>query len=311
MPNADAAPLNGAYNMQYQAFAAENGAVTCGFAVNQFNRNYDLFSSESLYGTKADPSFVLPYKFVLSNYSSSLPTFDVNKQRKVAMEMRGVRFYAMDFNMYTSNRLLGGANYRIEIPVYNASFVNANNVKVRLYYVKNREEGSLNGKVLIGESQSMNLSGWGDDKNNKAWARIEFTPDMENGNYQLYAVIDPDNTIDEVHENRDIAKDPGGNNEGYFDFSVENANTAAYASVSEVRTSEEGDGLYFFRVNGKTYENFYDTEIAGKEGPVEAEINVTNITDFIIPDIKLVVLYIGDVQSNIFHHNLFFYFTLF
>ena len=115
-------------------------------------------------------------------------------------------------------------------------------------------------------------------------------------------MIDPDNAIDEVHETRDTQKDPGGNNEGYFDFSVENANTAAnsalYASSAVVRPTEEGDGLYFkFRVNGKTYEEFYDTEITGKNGPVEAEINVTNITNFIIPDIKIVVWYI-DVLTN-------------
>ena len=173
----------------------------------------------------------------------------MNKQRKVAMEMRGVRFYAMDFNMYTSNRLLGGAKYRIEIPVYNASFVPVNNLKVRLYWVNNREEGSLDGKVLIGESQAINMTGWADDGSNKAWARIEFTPaNMADGNYQLYAVIDPDSAIDEVHETRDTQKDPGGNNEGYFDFSVENANTAAnsalYAGSAGVRASEDGDGLY-------------------------------------------------------------------
>ena len=50
-------------------------------------------------------------------------------------------------------------------------------------------------------------------------------------------------------------------------------------------------------MNGKTYEEFYDTEITGKNGPVEAEINVTNITNFIIPDIKIVVWYI-DVLTN-------------
>ena len=51
-------------------------------------------------------------------------------------------------------------------------------------------------------------------------------------------------------------------------------------------------------MNGKTYEEFYDTEITGKNGPVEAEINVTNITNFIIPDIKLVVWYVVDVRNN-------------
>ena len=304
LPNADASPLNNAYNMQYQAYVAENGAVVCGFAVNNLNRNYNLFNTDSLYGTKPDPSFVLPYKFVLSDYSTSLPRFAVNNQRMAAMEMRGVRFYAMDYNMYTSGRLLGGANYRIEIPVYNASFMPVNNLKVRLYYVKDRSEAALANKILIGDSQTINMPGWANDADNRAWARIEFTPELEDGNYQLYAVIDPDNAIDEVHETRDLATDPGGNNEGYFDFSVENADTAEYASASMrsagVSASEEGDGLYFrFRINGKTYEEFFDSEIAGTNGPVAANISVTNITDVVIPDINLAVYYLDVVDDNV------------
>ena len=296
LPNADASPLNNAYDLLYQAYVSENGAVVCGFAVSSLNRNYNLFNSDSLYGTKPDPSFVLPYKFVLSDYLPSLPRFAVNTQRMAAMEMRGVRFYAMDYNMYTSGRLLGGAQYRVEIPVYNASFLPVNNLKVRLYWVKDRSESSLDGKVLIGESQAINMTGWADDGNNKAWARIEFTPELPDGNYQLYAVIDPDNTIDEVHETRDLAVDPGGNNEGYFDFSVENVDTAVYASdamKAAFRASEEGDGLYFrFRINGKTYEEFFDSEIASSDGLIEANISVTNITDVVIPDINLAAYYI-------------------
>ena len=289
--------------MLYQAYVAENGAVVCGFAVSGLNRNYNLFNSSSLYGTKPDPSLVLPYKFVLSDYSSALPTFAVNTQRMAAMEMRGVRFYAMDYNKYTSGRLLGGARYRIEIPVYNASFVPVSNLKVRLYYVKDRSEAALNSKVLIGESQAINMTGWMDDSNNKAWARIEFTPELEDGNYQLYAVLDPDNAMDEVHETRDLARDPGGNNEGYFDFSVENADTAVYASdamKAAFRASKEGDGLYFrFRINGKTYEEFFDTEITGTDGPVTANISVMNITDVVVPDIDLAAYYLEVNDDNI------------
>lgn len=74
--------------------------------------------------------------------------------------------------------MLGGSKYRIEVPVYNASFLPASNVKVKLYWVKDRDESSLDGKTLIGESQLINMSGWSEDGNNKAWARIEFTPDM-------------------------------------------------------------------------------------------------------------------------------------
>lgn len=92
LPNADVSNILRGYNMQYQAYVAENGAVMCGFAVNNFDRYSNLFNSTGLYGTKADPSLVLPYKFILESTSSAMPSFGVNNSRMVAMEMRGVRF---------------------------------------------------------------------------------------------------------------------------------------------------------------------------------------------------------------------------
>ena len=281
LPNADGSKLLEGYNMQYQAYVAENGAVMCGFAVNKLNKNLDLFNSSSLYGTKSDPSFVLPYKFVLTSNSS----FGVNTNRMVAMEMRGVRFYSVDYNQYTSGRLLEGSKYRIEIPIYNASFVPVSNVKVKLYWVNNREEASLEGKVLIGESQAINMTGWVDDGNNKAWARIEFTPtNMKDGNYQFYAVIDY--AGDEVHKTRSDS-DPGGNNEGYFDFSVENVNSSNTVQSIMLRAGNP-DITY----NDKqTWKEFFNEFIANATAPVYMTVKITNNMASTIPDMEIKATY--------------------
>ncbi len=228
LPNADGARLLGSYRIQTQAYIAEDGALICGFAVNQFDQYASLFNSGSLYRQLPDPSFVLPRKFVLINSTPFIPEFGANTERETAMEMRGVRFYAVDFNVYSTNRLLEGVKYRVEVPLYNASFQTASNVKVNLYWVNDRTEASLADKHLIATT-SMNMTGWSDTGDNKAWAMFEFTPsDMaEYGrHYQLYAVIDPDDSMQEVHEKRDLAKDSGGNNEGYFEFSVESVESS-------------------------------------------------------------------------------------
>ena len=120
------------------------------------------------------------------------------------------------------------------------------------------------------------MTGWADDGNNKAWARIEFTPKMEDGNYQLYAVIDY--AGEEVHKTRNLTADPGGNNEGYFEFSVENAanslnsSKALMRAMLKARASADDDiGIEMpeMTYNGKeTWAEFFNEYIASTTGPV-------------------------------------------
>ena len=211
------------------------------------------------------------------------------------MEMRGVRFYAVDYNRYTPGELLANETYRVEIPVYNASFMDARNVRVDLYYVKDRETASLSAKQFIGTTY-VNMTGW-DGNNNKAWAQFEWKPRANDGNYEIYAVIDPADEMDEVHETRTDA-DPGGNNEGYFSVSIQNADTAAY--VSSVRTSGfraavDPDEIIFptMTYSGKTmWREFYDEYIASSDGPVSMIVTLTNNMDYTIPDTEIRLAYV-------------------
>ena len=299
--NADGARLLGNYRIQAQAFIADNGALTCGFAVNQFNEYADLFNSSSLYKTLPDPSFVLPNKFVLKNATPLIPEFGANTAREIAMEMRGVRIYAADFNMFTTNRLLQNAKYRIDIPLYNASFKPANNVKVALYWVQDRTEAALASKIFIA-STTVNMAGWADSENNKTWARFTFTPSNIPANkagehYQFYAVIDPDDNIQEVHEKRDLTKDSGGNNEGYFEFSVEGAESATTtrAAIDAVRLAASNNDFELPDITYSGYEkwsDFYDAKIANTDGPVYLDVVITNNSSYTLPDTELKAAYI-------------------
>ena len=295
LPNADSAPLNLGYTYQYQAYAGENGAVTTSFGVHSFNKNINIFSPQSLYSKKPDPSLTLPYKFTMSDSSGRVPAFRANPSRRQALEMRGVRFYAVDYNRYTPGELLANETYRIEIPLYNASFLDARNVRVDLYFVKNRETASLSAKQFIGTTY-VNMTGW-EGNNNKAWAHFEWKPKANDGNYEIYAVVDPENAMDEVHETRTSA-DPGGNNEGYFSVSIMNADTAAYAS--SVRTSglraaiSSKDIIYpTITFNGKeTWREFFNEYIASTDGPVQMTVTLTNEMDYAIPDTEVRGLYL-------------------
>ena len=124
--------------------------------------------------------------------------------------------------------------------------------------------------------------------------------------YQLYAVIDPENVMQEVHEKRDLAVDSGGNNEGYFEFSVEGNNASVTAgSLDGVRaslTQEERDNLEYptLLINGEdSYPSFYDKYIKDSEGPVEIELTITNNEDITLPDIYLQASY-QDPDAQLF-----------
>lgn len=311
LPRAASSLLDRGYTTEYQAFVAEDGAVTCGFAVKEFSNYNNLFNSASLYRTLPDPAFPLPYKFKNSDSSTPLPKFIANPSRGEAMEIRGARFYAIDFNRYTSSRLLKGARYRVEIPIYNASFSAANNVKVSLYWVKDRTAESLSQKQLIGTQNLGNIPGWSNLGNNKTWAKFEFTPNMtentRNQHYQLYALIDPDGALTEVHENRDLAKDSGGNNEGYIEFSVETVESAkATASfyAGEFRASLSYEDIVFPEMTYSGYtswKDFYNAKIAGTQGPVELEVTITNKMDLTIPRVEILATYFDDDLWNTQH----------
>ena len=221
--------------------------------------NYYLWNGDSLYVRSADPALLLPEKFTTNGSS-----FVVQSNHIHAMKMRGVRIYSKSYGGYSTPILIPGLSYRIEVPVYNASFKDAGDVKVRLSCSKvlNPTVKQDASRTIIQE-KTINLKGWdnvvnsvADGTSNRGVVNFDWTvPDsIEDGNYYFYVDIDPDNAIVEVHESRmksptEVA-DCGGNNEGYFPFSIFHLNAENAQKVARGSSVAPNGVLYASSVNG-------------------------------------------------------------
>lgn len=205
------------YRTTLQAYTNPQGVLTVGYAVDlrPDTKAGPVLWRDSVYTLSADPSFVLPKKFSFRNGA-----FEANTDILAATDMRGTLFY--DGNDTKKEKILenetleAGKSYIISVPVYNASFVAANNILVRLSYKKYEARAkTLTGGTKIGET-TFNLGGWDKSDSNKGYADFKWTvpTNITAGQYMLIAEIDPNNTIAEIHEAWN-AKIPGGNNIGY------------------------------------------------------------------------------------------------
>ena len=166
---------------------------------------------------------------------------DIGKTRQVlarterdAMKLRGVRIYSKTSSMYSNGIVYPGLSYEIHVPVYNASFLPSDGktltLPARLYY---RRAWSDETGTLIGTPTATTnvIGGWKKaTENNKALLKFDWdnVPELQEGAYEFYVVLDPDNQIDEVHEAW-TTQTPEGNNNGYYPFGI------SYGS----KTSEE------------------------------------------------------------------------
>lgn len=259
-----------------------------------------LWSSSSLYGQLPDPALVLPMK-----YNRVGATIRASNNNGAAMQIRGMRYYVPALDLHSNNNLLAGLTYKIRVPIYNASFLDAETFDVRLSYVSADKfdlyhpEKSLTALHEI-QTVRMDLGGW-DNANsdkNKGWA--EFTWDvpknLPTGNYRFFVQIDPEGKLTEVHESRLAAdgtiRDVGGNNDGYFSFVVTSVNDAVNKRVkssSALRAANKSlpsDGVIWRAVYpGEKAEGNEDSvraavEISDSTGTINANLTFENfITD--------------------------------
>ena len=233
-----------AYNIMSMPFVAREGTLKVAHAV-ELATNVSaarLWGYRSRYRQYPDPSLVLPRKFYRDGTSLKAST-----NNSSAMEMRRVRFYMPQLGHFSTNDLIAGLTYEIQIPIYNASFLAAKNFDVKLSYAKegdyvrdsavfNTEEPHKTMGLLkeIQTNHNVSLNGWG---NNRGWVSFTWTvptntAELDTGNYLFFVQIDPNKALAEVHESRldyntGEILDAGGNNEGYFKFSA--------TSVSDVQ----------------------------------------------------------------------------
>ncbi|MBQ7733439.1 MAG: SYNERG-CTERM sorting domain-containing protein [Synergistaceae bacterium] len=293
------------------------GTTTVAFAVTQFVTDDALWGTHSLYTLKPDPSFLLPQKFnhnARVNSDNDSAVFTANTNDPTAIKGLGIRFIAADYDMYTDNLLMKGIKYKIRIPVYNASFKTANNVLVRLSHAKTNDYNAK--RTHIADYTFATLPGR-DQGNHRGYAEFEWTPDIADGVYYLFADIDPEHKIDEVHENRHASDsnktivDIGGNNMAYFRIGIASSNTlkfdrnqleVARASDSDSDPDSESEAnlsaalpdssvfpyIEWVKADSLDIEDFIEQKVNGASEPVPAEVEVKYVGEYLMNDVNLV-----------------------
>ena len=235
-------------------FTAREGAMTVGTAVEllEVGEPYGpaLWWTSGLYSQHADPSLVLPRKWVMNGAA-----LYANIQQYASMG-RGIRYYVPSLKLDSDNSILGGLEYEISIPIYNASFVDTGEFDVSLSYVI-RESFDISaprstmGNLNHIQTVTMSLEGWKNGTTlNKGWAKFtwDVPANLDDGQYYFYVQIDPEHKLKEVHESRvsddgQIA-DVGGNNEAYYVFN--------YSSPGALEAKQERQASASFRAAAHT-----------------------------------------------------------
>ena len=256
-PNHQGDYANVTFTTNVQAYTDEAGIMTLGFAVNDLGSTAMLWRN-SIYRQKSDPALYMPHRYLIGSTDVKARTDEFTATR-----IRGIRFFDVNADTYAGNVLDAERKYRIDVPIYNASFVApTSDVEVSLGY---RDKGKTN-VTSIGKT-SVKIGGWqAGTTSNKATAQIEWTVPKElNGQEELVVFIDPDNKIDEIHENwsKEV---PGGNNSGYFAFSVVgvtglNAGGGDDAKVSDFEISVDGMSMSDFIGYAAKKTEMFDAEV--------------------------------------------------
>ena len=277
-----------AHSIAAQVYADAAGVMKTAFAVTELNQDAALWNRYGgVYGKKPDPALVLPKRFGIFKDAEGLQKWGAVEHWPTALKLRGISFYDVtaesstifsdELNSSRSNlsrhSLIAGHTYKIQIPVYNASFVDAGNVDVEMRICKmngNADDNTLPdiSSLNIIDRQTVRLGGWvdgsalglNDPDPNKAMVSFDWTIDSSytESNYRLFFVIDPDNKIDEIHEVWDVSKeggqytgDPGGNNVGYAKIAILNSepeivsDSSGLSHVAADNVTEDDFEVYF------------------------------------------------------------------
>ena len=238
-------------------YVTREGTMKVGTAVELIEPGYQdspaLWRPNSRYSRYPDPSLVLPYKYVMTGAAFS------PSDQTTASRARGVRYYVPALDMDADNNILGGFEYQIQVPLYNASFRETGDFQVSLFYVAGDDFSLANPTLSADNLQhiqtiTMSLDGWQNgSRKNKGWAVFTWNvpENLSEGVYYLYVKIDPENKLEEGHESRldenGAPRDWGGNNEGYFkiNYSSPGALEKKASASSFKAAAHSGNGTIF------------------------------------------------------------------
>ncbi len=252
------APNYIAHLIKTQLYTDVAGVMKVGFAVDLRDSDVLVWRSGGMYDTKPDPALVLPARFtrrVSNKNNATVTVWDANKDRRSAIQLRGIWFRDADGDVVTP-ALVRGKKYTIEIPVYNASFkAPEKDVEIEMQLRVVGGTVSDDRKVVEAplDTKTFHIEGWTRDTElNKATVKFQWTvpSDLSAENYDLYFVIDPKNEIGELHEDWDAEKDPGGNNVGRYPIAVLAEESKPYVTAAgtvSVASVTENDFKILFR----------------------------------------------------------------
>ena len=254
-------PFNSSYVkhlIETQLYADAAGVMKVAFAVDLADSNALVWRNApgGLYADKPDPALVLPARYnrrvQLSESGTTRVVWSANEDRLSATQVRGIGFRDEGAQRWATSALVRGGQYKIQIPLYNASFKDAGDVEVEMRL----RAGGGDTDLRTLDRKTVRLGGWTQGTEaNKATASFTWTVpnDLAPGNYDLHFVVDPDNKLDELHEEWDYKNDPGGNNVGRYPIAVlaEEPKAAAGLAVVSGRTASaavtEGDFKMTFK----------------------------------------------------------------
>ena len=247
-------PNNITHLIKTQLYTDLAGIMKVGFAVDLQNNDAPAWRNDGMYGASPDIALVLPAKFgrftsVVDNVTRVV--WSANKDRRSAIQLRGIRFLDESGKMTTST-LVRGKKYTIEFPVYNASFKAPNrNVAFAVDLRKVKDTEAVDEPILSTfASGDFSIGGWTrNTKDNKAMVSFdwEVPTNLSADNYDLYFTLDPKNEIIELHENWDAEKDPGGNNVGRYPIAILEKEPEAVTASVKIAAASESDFKILFR----------------------------------------------------------------
>ncbi len=254
-------PFNSSYVkhlIETQLYADAAGVMKVAFAVDLADSNALVWRNApgGLYADKPDPALVLPARYnrrvQLSESGTTRVVWSANEDRLSATQVRGIGFRDEGAQRWATSALVRGRQYKIQIPLYNASFKDAGDVEVEMRL----RAGGGDTDLRTLDRKTVRLGGWTQGTEaNKATASFTWTVpnDLAPGNYDLHFVVDPDNKLDELHEEWDYKNDPGGNNVGRYPIAVlaEEPKAAAGLAVVSAQAAraaaKEGDFSMTFK----------------------------------------------------------------
>ncbi len=188
------------------------GTIKLAFTVNPTQyQAVQWWKNVSGYNSKPDLALNLPHQWVSDNGN----TWEFDEDAYNFQVMKGLFVQDSDGNLikYMTEE---GEKVTVKARVYNYSFVDVQNVKVKFEAQQSTDNKTWGDRFEVGPATIPIIHGFQNAaaQNNWEWAEITFDTSGMAGSYQFWVTLDPDDEIEEI-EGHDSGE-KYSNNQGYF-----------------------------------------------------------------------------------------------